>query len=298
MARGRSESHFNLLGRRDGRMTRSGIRTATAFFFLLMWTACGLAQADAAKVRVVSFNMGTHKQPFPTLEQVARAVQETGGRVDVLLVQETPFAVKHHALAHELGFEHFVSGRDHKPTTNRAIFSRTPLTNPVLIPVISFGPGSGAGALCATTRIQDAEVLLCSVHLETIREEMTPNEHLSTGVILKYVKKELFEENTRSRSVDTLIARISELDAKRVIIGGDFNTFPLSKAIRKMNARFEDAFWPSMAFFKGSYVDFPLFIKPRIDFIFHSPGMSARDCKVHKLTSGDHVPVSAVIMFE
>ncbi len=279
-------------------MTKSKIRMTTALLFLFISAVCGVAQADAAAVKVVSFNMGTHKQPWPTLEQVVQAVQETGERPDVLLAQEVPFAVKDDALAKELGFEHFVSGRSYKPATSRAIFSRTPLTNPVMIPVISSGPGSGSGALCATTTIQGEEVLLCSVHLETIREEMAKGESMTTGVIFKYVKNELFNENIRSRSVDTLIERILELKPDKVIIGGDFNTFPLSKAIRKMNDHFDDAFWPSTAFFKGSYVDFPLFIKPRIDFIFHSPKMSARDGKVHETTSGDHVPVSAVISFE
>ncbi|MDY6851601.1 MAG: endonuclease/exonuclease/phosphatase family protein, partial [Thermodesulfobacteriota bacterium] len=236
---------------------------------MLLSSAPGSGRAGAAAVKVVSFNMGTHKQPFPTLEQVVQAVRQAGEQPDVLLAQEIPWAVKHDILAEELGFEHLVSGLKHKPPSTRAIFSRTPLKNPVLIPLISLGPGSGTGALCATTTIQGLDVLVCSVHLETIRDEMAKGESLTTGVILKYVKNELFNENIRSRSVDTLIERLSELEPDKMIIGGDFNTFPFSKAIRKMNAQFDDAFWLSTAFFKGSYVDFSLFIKPRIDFIFH-----------------------------
>jgi endonuclease/exonuclease/phosphatase (EEP) superfamily protein YafD len=82
------------------------------------------------------------------------------------------------------------------------------------------------------------------------------------------------------------------------VAGGDFNTFPFSMAVRRMNAVFEDAFWLSPAFFKGSYVGLSLPLNPRIDFIFHSSGLSAKDPAVHEQTAGDHLPVSAVIAID
>lgn len=268
---------------------------------VIIFCAFSVADASAEALKIVTFNMGTSKQPVPTMDDVARAVERVSDIPDVVLAQEIPWQVKHDQLAQALGMEYYLSGLELKPYSTRAIFSRTPLAEPqniVLLSALVDGKqsGSGAGALCATTDIGGKPVLLCSVHLETIREEMQEGESMSDfSVALKYVKNEFLGDNMRSKSVDMLLERLAALDAQNVIIGGDFNTFPLTKAIRKMNAVYEDAFWPSAAFFKGSYVDSPYPINPRIDFIFHSPHMSSRDCKVHDVTSGDHVPVSAVI---
>lgn len=259
-----------------------------------------VAYADTP-LKIISYNMGASKQPTPTLEDVVQAIEAVSDLPDVVLAQEIPWQVKHDQLAQALGMEHYLSGLEQKPYSTRAIFSRTPLTEPQTIILLSAAAdgkqsGSAPGALCAYTDIGGQEVLLCSVHLETIREEMQPGESLkSPGVLFKYFKQEFFGDNLRSQGVDRIIQRIAETGAENVIIGGDFNTFPLSKAIRKMNAEFEDALWPSAAFFKGSYVDSPLPVNPRIDFIFHSPNLSSRDGAVHDLTTGDHVPVSAVI---
>lgn len=248
---------------------------------------------------VVSFNMGTSSEPWPDLGDIAEAVR-AAGEADVLLAQETPWPVKHDALARELGFAHYLSARDMKPMSNRAIFSRTPLRDPFTISLEGVkGESSGPGAFCAFTSWDGEDMLLCSVHLETIREELAPGESLSDPlVVLKYLKQEYFEENIRSRSVDLLLNRLERIGAEQVVVGGDFNTFPFSRAIRRMNTVFDDAFWLSPAFFKGSYVGFSLPLNPRIDFIFHSPGLSAEDPAVHEQTAGDHVPVSARIVLK
>jgi endonuclease/exonuclease/phosphatase family metal-dependent hydrolase len=72
-----------------------------------------------------------------------------------------------------------------------------------------------------------------------------------------------------------------------VIIGGDFNTVPFSRAIRSMGRRYEDALWPSVDYFTGTYsmVKFPF--KPRIDYIFHSGGMRVMAAGVIRDGGGD-----------
>jgi len=259
----------------------------------------GLVNAGA--IHIVSYNMGTRGDDIPNQDDVVRSLAAIEEHADVLLAQEIPWNVKPKPLAEALGYDHYVFGFDFKPQSMRGIFSDTPLRDPFVIPLLNSATSDtqDSGVLCAVTTVREKDLLLCSVHLETIREDMRHDESLSDlGVVFKYLKREFFEDNIRSRSVDQLLTSLKERNFERVIIGGDFNTVPLSKAIRAMNAEFEDAFWPSTAFFKGSYLDSPFPLNPRIDYIFHSPDMSARDGRVHDVTTGDHVPVSAVIMFE
>jgi len=81
---------------------------------------------------------------------------------------------------------------------------------------------------------------------------------------------------------------------KNIIIAGDFNTIPFSKAIRKMGKKYNDALWPSFDYLTGSYNKLSLPIKPRIDYIFHSQGLERITASVIKESAGDHYPVRAV----
>ena len=55
-----------------------------------------------------------------------------------------------------------------------------------------------------------------------------------------------------------------------VILGGDFNTFPGSRAIRVMDRHFQDALWPGLDYLTGTYfkIDFPLRPRYRLYFSF------------------------------
>ena len=87
---------------------------------------------------------------------------------------------------------------------------------------------------------------------------------------------------------------IESREFQHVIIGGDFNTVPFSKAIRKMGKIYDDALWPSVDYLTGSYNKLSLPIKPRIDYIFHSPDLKRITASVIKESAGDHYPVRAV----
>ncbi|CAB5151549.1 hypothetical protein D3OALGB2SA_4832 [Olavius algarvensis associated proteobacterium Delta 3] len=279
------------------------LRILSTIFPILLMLLLPSDPSGATHLKIISFNAGTGKNPVPNLDHVIEAIQATGVPADVLLAQEIPWSVKHDDLARKLGFKHFVSGLILNPRCTRAIFSRTKLIDPFVIETERSPQKriftSAPGALCATTVIRETHVLLCSVHLETMRNEMSADESIDdTGVIFRYVQHELFNQNIRSRSVGTIIEKMSEIAINRVIIAGDFNTFPFSKAIRKMGSVYNDAFSFSTAFFKGSYIDSPFCIKPRLDHIFHSPNMSARKSTVHDITSGDHVPISTIIRID
>ena len=117
---------------------------------------------------------------------------------------------------------------------------------------------------------------------------------LTIGTALRLLKNELVQETSRSRSVEELLSWVSAQNYEKIIIGGDFNTVPFSTAVRKMNGRFKDTLWPGLNYFAGSYNKLSLPIKPRIDYIFHSPGLKRITASVIKESAGDHYPVRAV----
>ena len=140
-------------------------------------------------------------------------------------------------------------------------------------------------------------ILLCSVHLVRILPLPVKDKQavVSWSEFAKILYSEVFQDNQRSHDVDNLLAWLESEGVETVIVGGDCNTFPFSKAVRKMNSVFDDCFWPTWDYLTTSYpkVDFP--IKPRIDHIFYSTNLKCHGAGVIKETVGDHYPVWAEI---
>jgi len=61
-----------------------------------------------------------------------------------------------------------------------------------------------------------------------------------------------------------------------------------------METNFDDVLWPSFDFFKATYEKIAWPIKPRIDYIFHSPVIRCIDAEVIQKSHGDHYPVWAM----
>ena len=91
------------------------------------------------------------------------------------------------------------------------------------------------------------------------------------------------------------MAWISTQSYEDIIIAGDFNTVLFSKTIRTINSRFNYVLWPGLDYFKGPYNNLPFSIEPRIDYIFHSPGLKCFKADIVGNSSGDHFPVKAVL---
>lgn len=70
-------------------------------------------------------------------------------------------------------------------------------------------------------------------------------------------------------------------------------TIPVSKTIRSMCREYEDSFWPSVAYFSGTYFEVSSPLLPRIDYLFHSPSLIASGPRVIRHSHGDHYPVLA-----
>jgi endonuclease/exonuclease/phosphatase family metal-dependent hydrolase len=62
-----------------------------------------------------------------------------------------------------------------------------------------------------------------------------------------------------------------------------------------MTAAYDDCLWPSLNYLTASYPKLTFPVKPRIDYIFHSPNLVCNAAAVIKNSAGDHYPVWAEI---
>jgi endonuclease/exonuclease/phosphatase (EEP) superfamily protein YafD len=98
--------------------------------------------------------------------------------------------------------------------------------------------------------------------------------------------------------VENLLRWLHSERVKKMIVAGDFNTFPYSKAVRRMNKALDDSLWQSLDYLSATYPKIAFPIKPRIDYIFHSSGLACQSARVIKDSAGDHYPVLAVFDVE
>jgi endonuclease/exonuclease/phosphatase (EEP) superfamily protein YafD len=251
---------------------------------------CGPAPAGQ-RLSVMTCNLGNSGGPIPTTKQISALIQ-AAEPPDVLLLQDAPWPVKFEDLARVLGYPHVLSGRSLKPPCHLAILSRRPLGR---VEMLTFpSERQRPGAVCATMRVEDQEVRVCTVHLPSLSWLLLQDG--SRRNIESILFRELFGETPRTQAIDDLLEWLNIHRFDLTIVGGDFNTFFPSQGIRAMDRRYDDALWPSWDFFQGTYVklDFPL--KPRIDFLFHTGNIKVREARVIRRTAGDHYPVRAVFI--
>ena len=267
---------------------RLGLLTGAVLVFLLL-SGC---RATVADFSVMSFNVGNVESPFPTAAQVAEVVEQAGWP-DVLLLQEVRGLNEVKQLMRRLDYGYYAAmpykGR---PATYIAILSRWP---PEDVDRLYFKHGeNGTGALAATLVTGGRRLLVCSAHLDNIKhKERGANGYVDQTVERtgRQVWREVFRENARSQSARELLAWLAEKPAAAVVVGGDFNTIPLSKTARIMEGAYDDALWPSKSYFSGTYFKVSAPVLPRVDYIFHSAELKPFKPVVVQLTPGDHYPV-------
>ena len=141
--------------------------------------------------------------------------------------------------------------------------------------------------------MEGKRVLVCSVHLERVKavEKKKDGFELPWGKAFQLLKTELISKTPRSMAVDEILSLPALKGPGETIIGGDFNAVPFSTAIRGMGRRYDDALWPTVDYFTGTYtmVKFPF--RPRIDYLFHSGGVRVVSAGVIREGVGDHLPV-------
>ncbi len=195
----------------------------------------------------------------------------------------------------DMGFGRFVPYQGKEKKSGLAILSRYPLVEPRA----HYFPASpnGMGFLMCDVDVQGTILQVANIHLDRIQRIQTKKAmpKITWRTALSVVKDELLAETTRARQVDLLLERM-HAGAYPVILAGDFNTIPYATAIRKVQQRFQDALWPSSDFFSNTYKDLGFPFKPRIDYIFHSHGITMAESGIIRSGSGDHFPVWAELI--
>jgi endonuclease/exonuclease/phosphatase family metal-dependent hydrolase len=243
---------------------------------------------------VMSFNVGDTNWSFPSADQISQVIRETGPP-DILLLQEVRGERQVEQLSQMLNYPNYIAvPYKSQRRVCLAILSMFPIDHPDYLYFTSSSQGSGA--LCSVVNVGGVPILVCSVHLDQIPSKR----RLKNGYVDQTVehtahqlRDEIFGDTVRSRSAAELIAWIQKKGYPSIIIGGDFNTIPFSKAVMAMDAAFEDALWPSIDYFTGTYFKINSPLLPRVDYIFHSSDLKAYDPKVIKNSPGDHYPVRA-----
>lgn len=251
-------------------------------------------QAPNTQLVVMTYNIGTLNGERIGLDKIVKTVKRKA-LPDLLLLQEVHGEKEACDLAKNLGFEHYIYSNYESGKDGLAIMSRYALCKSGIIYLNKYA------ALAAEILINGRSVLLCSVHLERIRPIEIKNNivELPWKTALQFLLTELTQDTPRSRAVDKLLPWLAGRQSDCIIVGGDFNTVPFSKCIRKMEKVFDDALWPSLDYLTGSFRKISLAIKPRIDYIFHSLDLKCNTASVIKESAGDHCPVLAVFeLFE
>jgi len=275
------------------------IRSKTTVFLILTVFALGFVMfkevrgnVPAKPFVVMTYNVGTLNGDRIEFARVGDVIQKTG-IPDLLLLQEVPGEKSAVKLAENLGLENCLYS-SYKPggkgNHGMAIISRYPLMKPEMLHMHKYA------TFTAEMVVEGESYRIGSVHLERIKP-IRINEYsaeLSWKDALYLLKNEIFKDTSRSTAVNSLLSWVSSHKSDLVIIGGDFNTVPFSKAIRKMGKVYDDALWPSFGYLTGSYNKLSLPIKPRIDYIFHLPDLKRITASVIKESAGDHYPVRAV----
>lgn len=212
-----------------------------------------------------------------------------GADPDLLLLQEMSFGLRGgpllERLADELGLVHqakFQYGGD--DWAGMAIVSRHPLSMERLTPL---PPASAGRSLGRVRLLVDGRPLEVAVL------------HLANSDIHVFGKRasvfsEIFGSNLRTIQAEALL---SELRGTRepLLVGGDFNTFPLSAAWRMIRAEYRDAFRPP-ELFRGTFrVNGDIEVK--LDHIFLSPQIRVLEARVLDVAGSDHLPIRARIRF-
>ncbi|TRZ87713.1 MAG: hypothetical protein D4R88_09050 [Methanosarcinales archaeon] len=233
--------------------------------------------------------------PPKKLEEISQWVLDVG-RPDILLLQEFMGGVEVEDLAARLGYRYCVSGRYLSSRTAQVILSDFPLSEADDLDFNSYNKGDAA--VSAVAEVYGKRVLVCTLHLTTLRPKLDQdgNGSYTLKSLFKVTADEIFGETEHLQSTRRLLTWLKGKNWDAAVVGGDFNTVFLAKSIRLMTDAFDDALWPSMEYFHGTKTSKSgLPIIPRIDYIFHTEQLSVKSAAVLPQHIGDHLPVMAEI---
>lgn len=181
-----------------------------------------------------------------------------------------------------------------------AILSRFPLREAEVVPLppgpVPGGVCAEADALVAKAQVGERTVRLANAHLCPPRvpwkDIWSRDVGISFGSVLDWLATlRLYEYSRRSQLI--YLRLIAEGGVEPFILGGTLNTTPKSLDVLRLAQRLSNAFDVSGSGFGFTYYAGPF--GGRIDHIYYSEGLLARNADVPPVTVADHQPVEAVL---
>ncbi|MDY0132902.1 MAG: endonuclease/exonuclease/phosphatase family protein [Desulforegulaceae bacterium] len=259
------------------------------FIFLSLSSFC-----NAQSLSIMTWNTGDSDRSLPKASEIQALINKNGQNPDILIIQEI-FYNNYSSLKKRLDYKHGIhSAQISQNLKNLAILSSFELSGHELI-VFS---KNISGALKTEVEMPDKKKLkVYCVHFEYIKNKSRDNNgyvSLSFKDIIEILAKEVSCENPRKHEAEKLIEKAGK-PGQRTIIAGDFNTVSFSSSVRTIKKFYSDAAPIFKRLSSGTYKKISFPIKPRIDYIFHSPDIKIEAFKIIKETPGDHYPVTAKI---
>ena len=244
-----------------------------------------------ATLKVISYNLG----PLWKKEVLVSLIRDQ--EADIIFLQEVGSIKKLKEVAEVLKYDFLPkpSGSKHSDV---AILSKFPLKLKKEFTLIGWPKGRQT-AICALANIKNKAVLLSSLHLKNIFLNKSKSAELtaSKAKLLGIGLRETFLDNYRSKGIIQFLSKIKNLRYDCAIIGGDFNSLPFSKAIRKMRSVFNDCSWMNKTMFQSTVKYKCCFLPIKVDYIFCSKGLEYSDTQIIKISQGDHYPIITNIAF-
>ncbi len=216
---------------------------------------------------------------------------------DILLLQEhRDFAGSPSDLdiRETLGLKHYVffNYGDASLVHGMAIYSRFPIEDTQQIKLRPQWDDRSLGL--AKININDRILNVGVVHFPN--KDMR-DENLNVKISTMFLLKEIFGKNIRTKQAKHLVEVTQDLHNSPLVIGGDFNAVPFSRAWRLMHGAFVDAF-PITKMFNGTRS-----VKPgsdfevKIDHFFHTKSVESIESSVGYKQGSDHRPIIMEIRF-
>ena len=213
-------------------------------------------------------------------------------RPDLVLLQEVRHISHLERLAQDLRLPYWRFAPYAKRRGGVAILSRWPLGTASILPW-RHSP-QGKLALAAPVYSPAGRFWACSVHLDNPFATHASRDLWQKVLLLWH---ELFAATQRTQEAMELSAWLLRLGGDNVILGGDFNSVPWARTDRHLRQYFADALSGSLQqYFSSTYWGPPYSpIRPRVDFLYHSPRWHVVEAQVIQHKASDHFPVLAVL---
>jgi len=228
----------------------------------------------AEALTIISYNIWFGEDIDQALLEIKEIKSQKG--LDILLLQEMD-EVGTERIAHELQMNYVYYPAAIEPTYGKnfgnAILSRWPIINPqkLILPHKSFSNRMNRIATRATIRIAGADILVYSIHTESVFT--LPD----------------FREDQYAAIVDNIDA-----EARLVIVGGDFNTFTKA-AVEELEKNYIQAGLVRVS--EGSGYTFVKYgMEMSSDHIFAKGFVLRETGKMVRATASDHLPIWVALM--